>query len=144
MGDLSVCPFGCSGTGAAAGDEAPAEGPLACGIMLATSLSGRVQAQQAGADHGARADLDAIRKVSALRKASVLNQANEKVARRSALGLRMELLHHLGDATETRHRKERLRLLAAFLNDDALRDRANDGKFNGPGAGAPSPPSPRR
>jgi len=54
--------------------------PLACGILLAASLSGRVQAQQAGADHGARADLDAIRKVSALRKASVLNQANEKVA----------------------------------------------------------------
>ncbi|MFO0890046.1 MAG: PRC-barrel domain-containing protein [Isosphaeraceae bacterium] len=52
----------------------------ASGMLLAAALSGQAGAQQAGAEHGARANLDEIRKVSALRKAEVLNQANEKIA----------------------------------------------------------------
>jgi hypothetical protein len=61
----------------------------------------------------------------------------EKVAKRSALGLRMEMLKHFGDPKEKRHRPERLRLLAAFLEDDALRDKDSSEQFDGPGAGFP-------
>lgn len=61
----------------------------------------------------------------------------ENVARRSVLGLRMELLHRLGDPEDTRHRSERLRLLAGFLNDSTMRDVESNKKFMGPGAGFP-------
>lgn len=61
----------------------------------------------------------------------------EKVAKRSELGLRMELLNHFGDPKENRHRPERLRLLASFLNDAVMRDEDSSSKFEGPGAGFP-------
>jgi hypothetical protein len=61
----------------------------------------------------------------------------EKVAKRSALGLRMELLNHFSDPKDGRHRPERLRLLASFLDDSALRDEDSDKRFDGPGAGFP-------
>jgi hypothetical protein len=64
-------------------------------------------------------------------------QTLEKVAKRSALGLRMELLNHFNDQEGSRHRLERLRLLASFMNDDALWDRSSSPKFDGPGAGFP-------
>jgi hypothetical protein len=64
-------------------------------------------------------------------------QALEKVARRSALGLRMELLNHFGDPEDKRQRRERLQLLASFLGDAALRDKHSNAKFSGPGAGFP-------
>jgi hypothetical protein len=63
----------------------------------------------------------------------------EKVARRSALGLRMELLHRLCYADDMPRRKERLRLLGRFLDDATLRDRSADKRFEGPGAGFPYP-----
>jgi len=55
---------------------------IAAGILLVAGPSGRIQAQQTTTttEHGARADLDEIRKVSTLRKAEVLNQANERIA----------------------------------------------------------------
>jgi hypothetical protein len=59
----------------------------------------------------------------------------EKVARRSAVGLRMELLYHVSDASNKRHRAERLRLLESFLDDVTLRDNDSSKKFDGPGAG---------
>ena len=57
----------------------------------------------------------------------------EKVAKRSAVGLRLEMLNKLrGNA----HRAERLRLLAAFLHDDTVRiHRGHGSKFEGPCAG---------
>jgi hypothetical protein len=61
----------------------------------------------------------------------------ERVARRSAMGLRMELLNQFGDPQDGRHRRERLRLLAGFLDDAALRDVDSSKKFDGPGAGFP-------
>jgi hypothetical protein len=64
-------------------------------------------------------------------------QTLEKVAKRSALGLRMELLNHFNDQEESRHRLERLRLLASFMDDDALWDRNSSPKYYGPGAGFP-------
>jgi hypothetical protein len=64
-------------------------------------------------------------------------QTLEKVARRSALGLRMELLNHFWDPKDNRHRRERLRLLASFLDDAALRDEHSNAKLAGPGAGFP-------
>src|SRR5262249_59382198 len=64
-------------------------------------------------------------------------QMLEKVARRSVLGLRMELLNHFSDPKDNRHRPERLRLLANFLDDSALRDVDSSGKFDGPGAAFP-------
>jgi hypothetical protein len=63
--------------------------------------------------------------------------ALEKVAQRSSLGLRMELLNHFGDSRDTRRRPERLRLLAAFLDDAEVRDTKSDARFGGPGAGFP-------
>jgi hypothetical protein len=62
-------------------------------------------------------------------------QTLEKVAKRSALGLRMELLNHFSGSTTAPHRPERLRLLARFLDDAALRDLASSKKFDGPCAG---------
>jgi hypothetical protein len=64
-------------------------------------------------------------------------QILEKVAKRSALGLRMELLNHFSDPKDDRHRPERIRLLASFLDDAALRDEDSDKRFEGPGAGFP-------
>lgn len=61
--------------------------------------------------------------------------ALERVAKRSALGLRMELLNRFGDSRDPRRRVERLRLLSSFLDDRALRDNKSDTRFAGPGAG---------
>jgi hypothetical protein len=61
----------------------------------------------------------------------------EKVAKRSSLGLRMELLNHFGDSRELRHRAERLRLLSAFLDDAEVRDVKADKRYHGPGGGFP-------
>ena len=59
----------------------------------------------------------------------------ERAARRATVGLRMELLAHFGDPKDGRRRAERLRLLAAFLDDPAVRDVAADERLHGPGAG---------
>ncbi len=59
----------------------------------------------------------------------------EKVAKRSALGVRMELLSEFGDPQELRHRGERLQLLAAFLDDSELRDVKADERFVIPSGG---------
>jgi hypothetical protein len=64
-------------------------------------------------------------------------QTLEKVAKRSALGLRMELLRFLNDPNNSRHRRERLVLLATFLDDTELRDVKANNQFDGPGAGFP-------
>jgi hypothetical protein len=56
----------------------------------------------------------------------------EKVAKRSPVGLRMEVLSLFGNP---RHRSERLRLLASFLDDAQIRDTASDSRFDGPNAG---------
>ncbi len=64
-------------------------------------------------------------------------QTLERVAKRSALGLRMELLRSVGAPGDKRHRLERLRLLACFLDDATLRDEDSSSKFAGPGAGFP-------
>jgi hypothetical protein len=61
--------------------------------------------------------------------------ALEKVSRRSALGLRMELLGRFGDPGDRRHRTERLRLLAGFLDDAEVRDTKAVQRFDGPCAG---------
>ena len=61
----------------------------------------------------------------------------EKVAKRSVLGLRMELVNHFSDPKDPRHRHERLRLLASFLDDSALRDVRTNAKLGGPSAGFP-------
>jgi hypothetical protein len=61
--------------------------------------------------------------------------AVEKAARRASLGLRMELLNQLCDPKDPRHRRERLGLLASFLEDGALRDTEASSKFQGPCAG---------
>jgi hypothetical protein len=63
--------------------------------------------------------------------------ALEKAARRASLGLRMELLSRFGNPREIRRRAERLRLLAAFLDDAEVRDPKSDARFSGPGAGFP-------
>ena len=55
----------------------------------------------------------------------------ESVAKRSAVGLRMEMLNKLRGSGR---RAERLQLLAAFLDDDASRIKGS-GQFDGPGAG---------
>jgi hypothetical protein len=59
----------------------------------------------------------------------------ERVARRSALGLRMELLNHFSDPKDNRHRLDRLRLLSGFMDDATMRNRSSDAKFDGPSAG---------
>ncbi len=64
-------------------------------------------------------------------------QTLEKVARRSALGLRMELFNEFSNPKDNRHRPERLRLLGSFLDDAGLRDEDSSAKFDGPGAGFP-------
>jgi hypothetical protein len=56
----------------------------------------------------------------------------EKVAKRSKLGLRMELLSRFHDRRNPRWRVERLRLLAAFLDDAEVRDLKADKRFEGP------------
>jgi hypothetical protein len=53
----------------------------------------------------------------------------EQVAKRSAVGLRMELLSHFGGPTDPRHRSQRLRILASFLDDATLREQDSSGKF---------------
>ena len=55
--------------------------------------------------------------------------AIEKVAKRSAVGLRMELLNRFGDPDDANHRLERLRLVAAFLEDATIRDRSTSDKY---------------
>jgi hypothetical protein len=52
--------------------------------------------------------------------------ALEKAVRRSSLGMRMELLSKFGDSKNLRWRVERLRLLAAFLDDHEVRDVRSD------------------
>ena len=62
--------------------------------------------------------------------------ALETAVRRSALGLRMELLNHW-DPKDPRRLPERLRLLAGYLNDAEVRDVNADKRLTGPGAGFP-------
>jgi hypothetical protein len=64
-------------------------------------------------------------------------QTLEKVARRSTVRLRLELLHSASESSHARHRPLRLRLLAGFLDDAALKDASSGDKFGGPGAGFP-------
>src|SRR5262249_12228607 len=54
----------------------------------------------------------------------------QKVAKRSAVGLRMELLN-FGDNEANQHREHRLRLLQSFLDDSDLRDAKSSSKFDG-------------
>jgi hypothetical protein len=61
--------------------------------------------------------------------------ALEKAAKRAAVGLRMELLNHMAYPPDAPHRSERLRLLSAFLDDEAARDRESSKKYEGPCAG---------
>lgn len=61
----------------------------------------------------------------------------ESVARRSVLGMRMEILHQFGDPKDTRRRIERLRLLSSFMDDAEMRDVDVNEKLGGPGAGFP-------
>jgi hypothetical protein len=64
----------------------------------------------------------------------------EKVARRSRLGMKMEILHQVamaGYPDLSEHRKERLILLSRFLDDKELRDQRSDPRLMGPGAGFP-------
>lgn len=65
--------------------------------------------------------------------------ALEKAVQRASLGLRMELLHRLADRTEPRRWADRLRLLAAYLDDIEVRDTVDNKRFDGPGAGFPYP-----
>jgi hypothetical protein len=51
----------------------------------------------------------------------------------------MELLHRLADRTEPRRWADRLRLLAAYLDDIEVRDTVDNKRFDGPGAGFPYP-----
>jgi hypothetical protein len=60
--------------------------------------------------------------------------ALERAARRASVGLRLEMLGQLWDP-EAGHRTERLRLLAAFLNDETVRDAKADKRFDGLPAG---------
>jgi hypothetical protein len=55
----------------------------------------------------------------------------EEVARRSTPGVRMELLQYLSRPRDTRHRTERLRLYASFLDDDTS-DNGSNGTCDGP------------
>jgi hypothetical protein len=61
-------------------------------------------------------------------------QALEKTAKRSVVGLRMELLNHFLD-DDDRHRADRLRLWAKFLDDDTLREMKASEEFGGKFAG---------
>jgi hypothetical protein len=57
------------------------------------------------------------------------------VAERAPVGLRMELLSLFGNPSDTRHRVERLRFLANFLYDSAVRDSKVDSRLHGRNAG---------
>lgn len=57
------------------------------------------------------------------------------VAGRAPVGLRMELLSLFDNPRDTRHRAERLRFLANFLNDSAVRDVKVDSRLDGRNAG---------
>lgn len=56
----------------------------------------------------------------------------ERVAKRSVVGLRMELLAKFSNSGDTPHRRERFRLLESFWDDTELRDRESSPKFEGP------------
>ena len=58
-----------------------------------------------------------------------------EVAKRAAVGFRMELLNYFADPRDKRHRSERLRLLAGFLDDDGFRNTESSKKYEGPCAG---------
>ena len=58
-------------------------------------------------------------------------QALEKTAKKSVVGLRMELLNHFLDEDD-RHRTDRLRLWAKFLDDDTVREMSDSKNFSGP------------
>lgn len=62
--------------------------------------------------------------------------ALEQAAKRASLGLRMELLDQFGDTFGLQHRTERLRLLAAFLDDATIRDRKADERIGSSWAGS--------
>jgi len=59
----------------------------------------------------------------------------EKVAKRSPVGLRMELVGLFSRPCMSRRRTERLRYLASFLDDETVRDAAVDSRLDGPNAG---------
>jgi hypothetical protein len=62
----------------------------------------------------------------------------EQTARRSRIGLRMELLHSAGQKIENKQSPQRtpyLTLLAAFLDDKDSRSGKTDKRYAGPGAG---------
>jgi len=58
-----------------------------------------------------------------------------KVVKRSAVGFRMQLLDRSTGWGGIGHRSDRLRLLAAFLDDTAVRDTESSKKYDGPCAG---------
>ena len=61
----------------------------------------------------------------------------EQTAKRVELGTCMEFLSCVGNAKETRQRRERLAFLRSFLEDTRLRDKAsNSFQYGGPCAGA--------
>jgi hypothetical protein len=55
-------------------------------------------------------------------------RALEKVAKRSAVGLRLQMLDRFG-TWGAKHRPERVRYLMSFLNDSTLRDRSSNEKY---------------
>ncbi len=63
----------------------------------------------------------------------------EKVARRSSLGLKMEILNsqNRGGRERPDHFREILTLFSHFLDDATLRDISKDKRFDGPSAGFP-------
>ena len=61
----------------------------------------------------------------------------ENVARRSSLGLKMEILHQQNRNENLTHRREILTLWSRFLDDKTLRDNSKDKRLQGPGAGFP-------
>jgi hypothetical protein len=63
-------------------------------------------------------------------------QALEKVAKRATVGFRMELLSQFAYPRDKRHRPERLRLLASFLEDDTSREIGSSKKYEEPSLGA--------
>ncbi len=59
----------------------------------------------------------------------------EKVVHRSSLGLKMQMLERLSNREDKRHLSTRMKLLAQFLDDDTVRVRKSNEKFDGPCAG---------
>ena len=59
----------------------------------------------------------------------------EKVVHRSSLGLKMEMMDCLCNREDKRHLSSRMKLLAQFLDDDTVRDRKSNEKYDGPCAG---------